>query len=132
MILILANTIHFFAGAYIIAYNTLGKINMNLEDVGMTLGVSRLSIIKNVIFPQTLSSVLEMGCYLFVNSMITISAVAFLNTVRTKPLSLMIATFESQMLFESAALVSVVILVVNILMKGIVGIAKSRASKTKA
>ncbi len=116
-ILILVNIIHFMASPYLMAYNSLGKLNVNLEDVGRTLGVGRFRIIRDVIIPQTKFTLLEMFSYFFVNSMITISAVSFLNTVRNRPVSLMITQFEAQLFLEGAAFVSVLILVSNLIVK---------------
>lgn len=119
MILILVNTVHFFASPYLMIYNSLGKLNMHLEDVGLTLGIGRGRLIRDVIIPQSGGTLVEMFTYFFVNSMITISAVSFLATTLTKPLSLMITQFQQQMLLEASAFVSLLILVVNILMKTI-------------
>lgn len=116
-ILILVNTIHFFSSPYLMIYNSLGKLNMHLEDVGLTLGIGRGRLIKDVIIPQSAGTLVEMFTYFFVNSMITISAVSFLATSFTKPLSLMITQFQQQMLLEASAFVSILILAVNILMK---------------
>ena len=55
--------------------------------------------------------------YFFVNSMMTISAVSFLSTVRNRPVSLMITQFEAQLFIEGAAFVSVLILTINIIIK---------------
>jgi len=116
-ILILVNVVHFMASPYLMAYNSLGKLNTHLEDVGRTLGVGRFRIIRDVIIPQTKLTLLEMFSYFFVNSMITISAVSFLNTVRNRPISLMITQFEAQLFLEGAAFVSVLILVCNLFVK---------------
>jgi iron(III) transport system permease protein len=118
--LILVNTVHFLASPYLMAYNSLGKLNINLEDVGLTLGVGRFRIIRDVLIPQTSLTILEMFSYFFVNSMITISAVSFLSTVRNRPVSLMITQFEAQLFLEGAAFVSILILGCNLLMKFIV------------
>jgi iron(III) transport system permease protein len=115
--LILVNIIHFMASPYLMAYNSLGKINAHLEDVGLTLGVRRFYIVRDVIIPQTKSTILEMVSYFFVNSMMTISAVSFLSTVRNKPVSLMITHFESQLFLEGAAFVSLLILGCNLALK---------------
>ena len=115
--LILVNIIHFMASPYLMAYNSLGKINFNLEDVGRTLGVGRFRIIRDVIIPQTKLTILEMVSYFFVNSMITISAVSFLSTVRNRPISLMITQFEAQLFLEGAAFVSILLLGCNLLVK---------------
>ena len=127
--LFLVNSMHFFASPYLMAYNTFGKINDNLEDVGATLGVSRWQIIKDVLLPQSIGTILEMMSYFFVNCMMTISAVSFLANISNKPIALMITQFEGQMQLECAAFVSLIILLVNILMKFVVFIAKNRAAR---
>ncbi len=95
LILILVNTMHFFASPYLMIYNSLGKINSSLEDVGATLGISRKRMIWDILIPQSKSTLLGMAVYFFVNSMMTISAVSFLATNATKPIALMINQFES-------------------------------------
>ena len=100
-------------------YNTLGKVNPNLEAVGQSLGIRRFFMIKDVIIPKVRGTLIEMFTYFFVNSMMTISAVSFLAPPAPKPVALMINQFEAQLLMESAAFVSIVILGVNILVKGV-------------
>ena len=124
--LILVNTVHFLASPYLMAYNSLGKLNQNLEDVGLTLGVGRFRILRDVLVPQTKMTILEMVSYFFVNSMMTISAVSFLNTVRNKPVSLMITQFEAQLFLEAAAFVSLLILACNFMLKCLVYLAQKR------
>jgi iron(III) transport system permease protein len=127
-ILVLVNIIHFLASPYLMAYNSLGKLNGNLENVGLTLGVNRLFIIKDCLIPQTKLTIIEMFSYFFVNSMMTISAVSFLNTVRNKPVSLMITQFEAQLFLEGAAFVSLLILICNFTVKCFVYILKRSSS----
>jgi len=115
--LILVNIIHFMASPYLMAYNSLGKLNIYLEDVGRTLGIGRFRIIRDVLIPQTRITILEMLSYFFVNSVMTISAVSFLSTVRNKPISLMITQFEAQLFIEGAAFVSILILASNLTIK---------------
>ena len=119
-ILILVNTMHFFASPYLMAYNSFSKINTNLEAVAQTLGITKLLLIKDVFIPQMAGTILEMFSYFFVNSMMTISAVSFLATASNKPLSLMINLFQAQMVVEGAAFVSLTILAVNLIVKFIV------------
>ena len=102
------------------AYNSFSKINMNLESVAQTLGISKTLLVRDVLIPQMKSTILEMFSYFFVNSMMTISAVSFLATAQNKPLSLMINLFQAQMVVEGAAFVSLLILIVNITMKYII------------
>lgn len=130
-ILILANTVHFFSSPYLMIYNSIGKLNPNLEAVAASLGIGRFRLIKDVILPQTKTTLAEMFSYFFINSMMTISAVAFLANIRTKPISLMIPQFEAQMLLESSAFVSLLILAVNLLMKTMVYLTKRIFAKHK-
>jgi iron(III) transport system permease protein len=121
---VLVYIIHFMASPYLMAYNSLVKINGNLEDVGLTLGIKRFFILRDVIIPQTRLTILEMASYFFVNSMMTISAVSFLSTVRNKPVSLLITQFEAQLFLEGAAFISILILGCNLIVKFIVYLVK--------
>lgn len=125
-ILIIVNVIHFIASPYLMAYNALGKINKNYEVIGLTCGVSKIRIIKDVIIPNSVDTILEMFSYFFVNSMITISAVSFLTASSTIPMSLLINQYEGQMMYEEAAIISLFILIINIFVKGIVYIIKRK------
>ena len=128
-IMVMVNTVHFFASPYLMIYNAFNKMNENLEEVGHILGIRRLRIIKDVILPQSKYTLIEMFSYFFVNSMMTISAVSFLANSDNKPLSLLINQFETYNMMECAAVVALLILVVNILMKGIVYLIKTIGTK---
>lgn len=118
-ILVLVNIVHFFSSPYLLAYNSLSKFNPNLEDVAESLGISRLRMLVDVYLPCTRATIVEMYSYYFVNAMITISAVSFLMNFRTMPLALMIPQLESQSFLEGTALVSLMILLINLTEKGI-------------
>lgn len=123
-ILIMVNLVHFFASPYLMAYNALNKLNGSLEAVGQTLGIPRKRMVLDVFLPQTRGTVVEMASYFFVNCMVTISAVAFLANVSHMPLALLISDFDTQMLVECAALVSIVIFVVNVIGKVVFALVK--------
>ncbi len=128
-LLVMVNMTHFLAAPYLMMYNTLGKMNENLEAVGDTLGVSRVRMVLDVFIPQVKSTLLEMVSYLFVNSMITISAVSFLATTTNKPFSLLINQFDALMVIECSAFVSIVLLFVNILVKAVIYTFRRRSAK---
>ena len=130
-ILILVNIIHFFSSPYLMIYNSLGKLNPHLEAVGSTLGIGRVRLLLHVILPQTALTIAEMFSYFFVNSMMTISAVTFLYSLDTKPLSLLIPQFKDQIFFEGAAFVSLMILAANLVMKGIIWLLRTLISHRK-
>ncbi len=128
-ILVMANTVHFIASPYLMVYNSLSKLNCNLEGVGHTLDISRGKMIRDVFIPQCKNTLMEMFSYFFVNCMMTISAVSFLSTTANKPVSLMINQFEAQMQLECAAVVSLAILAVNLTVKGIFRLLHSEKRK---
>lgn len=130
-ILVMVNIIHFISSPYLMMYNSLSKLNSNLEGVGHTLGISRAKMIRDVFIPQCKGTLIEMFSYFFVNCMMTISAVSFLATTANKPVSLMINQFEAQMQMECAAVVSLMILSVNLLIKGVAHLVKLSISKRK-
>ncbi len=117
VILILVNIIHFIASPYLMAYNALQKVNPNYEVVAKTCHISSFRIILDVIIPCTKKTIREMFSYFFVNSMITISAVAFLFNTQTMPLSLLINTYEENLMLGEAAIISLIILLFNIIVK---------------
>lgn len=119
-ILVLVNVIHFIATPYLMAYNALQKINPNYELVAKTCNINMIRIIKDVIVPCTKKTIREMFAYFFVNSMITISAVTFLFNANNMPLSLLVSKYESNMMLGEAAIISLIILIINIIVKSIV------------
>ena len=128
-ILVIVNIAHFFSSPYLMAYNSLSKFNPNLEDVAQTLGISKMRLLTAVYLPSTVSTVIEMYSYYFVNAMITISAVSFLINFRTSLLSLMIPQMESQSFIEGTALLSLLILGLNLMEKGIAFVVKLWAER---
>ena len=116
-ILILVNLVHFIASPYLMAYNSLSKVNRNLEAVGQTMGVGRARIVLDVLVPETKDTIAEMFSFFFVNCMVTISAVSFLSTTLDMPLALLVTDLDAQRLVECAAFVSVLILVTNVIEK---------------
>ena len=126
IIMVMVNIIHFISSPYLMMYNSFSKLNENLESVGHTLGISRGYMIRDVFIPSCKDTIFEMFSYFFVNCMMTISAVSFLATMDNKPISLMINQFEAQMQLECAAIVSLIILVVNMAIKVMARIFKNK------
>ena len=113
-ILIVVNIFHFLGSPYLLARNCLSKINSEYEVIGETLGISRGKIIRKVLIPNSASTLIEMFSYFFLNSMITISAVAFLCNYDNQPLSILITTYEKNSNYEMQSVISLIILVLNV------------------
>ena len=104
----------------------MSKINENLEDVAHTMGITRALLIRDVLIPQCKETLMEMFSYFFVNCMMTISAISFLANTSNKPVALMINQFEAQMQLECAAVVSLMILLTNLVIKGLFHMIKTK------
>lgn len=120
IVLVMVNMVHFFASPYLLAYNSLSNFNENLEDVSDTLGISSMRMLFDVYIPCTKETMVEMFSYIFVNAMVTISAVSFLANFKNMPLALLIPQFDSQSLIEATAFISIVIFMVNVIQKMVV------------
>ena len=131
IIMIIVNIIHFMASPYLMAYNALLKINPNYEVVAKTCDISTFRIIKDVIIPCSKITIREMIAYFFINSMVTISAVTFLFNTDTMPLSLMINIYEGNMMLGEAAIVSLIILFFNLIVKGTIYLINRKEDRKK-
>ena len=119
------------ASPYLMAYNALQKVNQNYEIVAKTFNVGMFRTIKDIIVPCTKITIREMLAYFFVNSMVTISAVTFLFNTSNMPLSLLISNYEGNMMLGEAAIISLIILFFNILVKGTVYLINRREERRK-
>lgn len=124
-ILIVVNIIHFLGSPYLLAKNSLAKINKEYEVVGETLGISKIKIIFKVLIPNSITTIIEMFSYFLLNSMITISAVAFLCTYKNQPLSILITNFEKSGNYAMQGVISLLILLVNLAFRSILNGASS-------
>ena len=116
-ILVVVNIIHYFSSPYLMARNAFEKINKDYETVADTLGINHVSLFFKVMVPNTISTIVQMFSYLFINSMITISAVSFLAAYNTTPLSVAITTYENQSIWEMESVISTLILFINLFAK---------------
>ena len=117
IILIFVNVFHFLGSPFIMAKNCLTKINKDYEVIGETLGISKFRILLNVLIPNSIVTLIEMFSYFFLNSMITISAVAFLCTYSNQPLAILINSYEKTSNYEMQAAISVLILLINVIFR---------------
>ncbi len=129
IILVIVNTVHFFASPYLMMYNAFGKMNENLESASQVLGISRMRLLKDVMIPASKDTLIEMFSYFFVNCMMTISAVSFLATSTNRPLSLLIDQFEVYNMMECAAVVAILIFAVNIFVKAFFGVLRKYGNR---
>jgi iron(III) transport system permease protein len=113
-ILVLSNILHYFAVPFITATGSLKRLDREFESVSDSMSVPRFWVFLRVSAPLSLSAVLEIFMYYFVNSMVTVSAVVFLYGAKFKIASIAITHMEEAGDVSQAAAMSLLILFINV------------------
>jgi iron(III) transport system permease protein len=77
-VLVLSCIFHFYTASHITAVAALKQMDRGFEAVSESLGVSRFATFWRVTVPICLPAILNIGVYLFVRAMTTVSVVVFL------------------------------------------------------
>lgn len=117
IIIILCNIVHYFTTPYLMAKNALTKMNPVWETSGELLGDNWLKTIYRVILPNSISTVIEIFSYFFINAMVTISGIIFLVTAQTTVVASKINELQHFAKFNEIFVLSVLIFLTNLLMK---------------
>ena len=128
-ILIICNIVHFFSSPYLLIKGTLEKLNASWETTAKLMGDSWLQTVIRIITPNAVSTLLEVFSFFFVNSMVTVSAVIFLVSTKSMVITAKIKELQHFASFNEIFVLSVLILLTNLLVKGIVKIATKRVAK---
>lgn len=116
-ILIVSNIMHFFTTPYLMAKNSLSKMNPSWETTAVLMGDSWPKTIIRVIIPNSISTVVEMFSYFFINSMVTISAVIFLVGARTLVITAKMKELQHFAKFDEIFVLSILIFATNLIIK---------------
>ncbi len=117
IILVLSNILHYFTVPFITATGALKKLDREFESVAESMNAPRWKILFRVTIPLCLPALLEIFMYYFVNSMVTVSAVVFLYSAKFKIASIAITHMEEAGDFSQAAAMSLLILLINVLVR---------------
>jgi len=116
-IIIICNMIHLFTTPYLMAKNALSKMNPAFETTGELMGDTWIKTIIRVRIPNSISTIIEMFGYYFINSMVTISAVIFLVSARTSVITSKIQELQHFEDYNQIFVLSIIILLTNIIVK---------------
>lgn len=128
-LMVFCNIVHFLSVTFITATTAIKKVDSELYMVAQSLGVKEFSLLKNVMIPLCLPAVLENFIYLFLNSMVTVSALIFLYTAKLKVAGISIVQLDDKGSTAEAAALAVLIVMTNIIVKLIFETMKKRLSK---
>lgn len=116
--LLVINTIaHFYTVGHITALTSLKQIDGEFEAVSASLKVPFWSTFRRVTAPICLPAILDIGVYVFVNALTTVSAVIFLYGAETKLASIAIVHMDEAGAIASAAGMATVIMLTAIAVK---------------
>jgi iron(III) transport system permease protein len=93
-ILVLSTVVHYYTSSHLTAVTALKALDNEFEAVSASLKVPFYKTFFRVTVPVCLPAILDIGRYLFVNAMVTISAVVFLYSPRTQLASLAILNLD--------------------------------------
>lgn len=80
VLLVLCNFYHYHAQGFVTATTGLRQIPATIEEAAGSLGAGPLAVMRDVLVPQMLPTLASVFFFLFMNSMVTLSAVIFLVT----------------------------------------------------
>ena len=121
-ILIIANIIHYFATPYQMIRDSLSKMNAGWETTAKLMGDNWVKTLIRVVTPNAMPTLLQIFGYYFVNAMVTISAVVFLTGARTQVITTKISALQHIAKFDEVFVLSLLILIINLVIKGIIAL----------
>lgn len=116
-LMIFCNIVHFYSVTFITATTAIKKIDKELNMVAESLGVKGFEALRNITLPLCLPAILENFMYMFVNSMVTVSALIFLYTADLKVAAISIVQLDDKGNIAKAAALAVLIVITNIIVK---------------
>jgi iron(III) transport system permease protein len=113
-ILVLCNIAHFHTTAFFTATTALKQIDGEFEAVSASLGVPFYTTLRRVTLPICLPALLDVAVYLFVNAMVTVSAVIFLYSPDLKLASVAIVNMDDAGDTAAAAAMSTLVILASL------------------
>jgi len=95
-ILVICTIAHYYTVPHLTALTALKQLDAEFEDVSASLKVPFYKTFSRVTFPVCLPAILDIGIYLFINAMTTVSAVVFLWGPDTKLASVAVLNMDDQ------------------------------------
>ena len=116
-ILVVSNILHYFSVPFLTASGCLKKLDQEYESVSDSMNIPRWKTFLRVSVPLSLPAILEIFMYFFVNAMVTVSAVVFLYSPKYKIAAIAITHMEEAGNFGQASAMSLLILLINVLVR---------------
>jgi iron(III) transport system permease protein len=112
-ILVLSTVVHYYTSSHLTAVTALKALDGEFESVSASLKVPFYKTFFRVTVPVCLPAILDIGRYMFVNAMVTISAVVFLYSADTQLASVAILNLDEAGEIGPAAAMATLIVVAS-------------------
>ncbi|WP_407400821.1 ABC transporter permease [Treponema sp.] len=122
IIIVACNLIHFFATPFLMMKGALEKMNASWETTAAVLGDNWIKTVVRIITPNALPTLLEIFVYLFINGMVTVSAIVFIAGAKTMVITTKIQELQHFAKFNEIFILSIYILFTNLILKSVKGI----------
>lgn len=109
IILVAINVTHYFSVGYVALGRAVASLDPNMEAVSRSMRVNRTRYFLKVVVPTLLPSLLNVALYMFITSMVTISAVIFVISPGLEMASLAIIKLDDAGEVSQAAAMAVLI-----------------------
>jgi iron(III) transport system permease protein len=113
-ILVLSTVIHYYTSSHLTAVTALKALDNEFEAVSASLKVPFYKTFFRVTVPVCLPAILDIARYLFINAMVTLSAVIFLYSPDTKLASVAIVNLDEAGEIGPAAAMATLIVATSI------------------
>jgi len=114
LIMVLSNVMHMFSVTYVTACTALKKLDREYENVADSMSVPTRTLFLRVTLPLSITAIVEVAMYFFVNAMITVSAIVFLYAPSNKPAALSILNMDDNGDLAPAAAMALILMLMNI------------------
>lgn len=112
VILAVCNVYHYHAQGFLIATTSVKQISETLDEASASLGASFLRTMRKITLPLIWPSIVSIGVFFFLRSMVTLSAVIFLITPQTQLAAVSVLLLDDAGNQNQAAAFSVCIMAV--------------------
>ena len=132
-ILVLSTVVHYYTSSHLTAVTALKAIDNEFEAVSASLKVPFYKTFFRVTVPVCLPAILDIGRYLFVNAMVTISAVVFLYAPQTQLASLAILNLDDAgEIGAAAAMATLIVAASSLVCVAYAGVTRFLLTRTQA
>jgi iron(III) transport system permease protein len=116
-ILVMCSIAHYYTIPHLTALTALKQVDKEFEAVSQSLGVPFWVTLRRVTIPISVPTILDVGTYIFVNSMTTVAAVIFIYSPQNKLASVAVIAMEDTGDTGAACAMAMMILYTSIVVK---------------